>query len=116
MKYILPVSPRRPGLLNDAAITSSIERYEVERIVSPTLVITMADDLFGTFDAGRYTAEQIPHARSIVYPTGGHMGVGHQQQMMSEIASFIRAAQSPRDRSLFSTQLVKAIQSALPKP
>jgi 2-hydroxy-6-oxonona-2,4-dienedioate hydrolase len=53
---ILPVTARRLGLLNDAAVTSSLARYELQRIAAPTLAISAADDLFGTFDAARYTA------------------------------------------------------------
>jgi len=88
--HILPVSPRRLGLLNDAAVTSSLPRYELERIAVPTLILSMADDLFGTYDGARYSAEHIPGARFIGYPSGGHLWVGHQKEVMSEIATFLR--------------------------
>jgi len=87
---ILPVSPRRLGLLNDAAITASLPRYGLERITTPTLVISVADDLFGTFDGARYTAEHVAGARFVGYPTGGHLWVGHQEELMSEIAGFLK--------------------------
>jgi 2-hydroxy-6-oxonona-2,4-dienedioate hydrolase len=90
LEHILPVSRRRLGLLNDAAVTASLPRYELERITTPTLVISLADDLFGTFDGARYTAEHVPGARFIGYPSGGHVWVGHQQEVMSEIAAFLR--------------------------
>jgi pimeloyl-ACP methyl ester carboxylesterase len=90
LQHILPVSPRRLGLLNDAAVISSLQRYELERIVAPTLVISMADDLFGTFDGARYTAEHVPHARFIGYPSGGHLWVGHQKDVVAEIAAFLK--------------------------
>jgi pimeloyl-ACP methyl ester carboxylesterase len=90
MERILPVSTRRLGLLNDAAVTSSIPRYALERIAIPTLTISMADDLFGTFDAARYTAEQIRRARFIGYPSGGHVWVGHHDEVMREIAAFLK--------------------------
>jgi 2-hydroxy-6-oxonona-2,4-dienedioate hydrolase len=90
MEHILPVSPRRLGLLNDATVTSSLQRYELERITIPTLVISMPDDLFGTFDGARYTAEHVPRARFIGYPSGGHLWVGHQKEVMSEIVAFLK--------------------------
>ncbi len=90
LRHILPVSQRRLGLLNDAAVVSSLGRYELERIEAPTLVISVADDLYGTFDGARYTAEHVPHARFIGYPSGGHLWIGHQQEMNSEVASFLR--------------------------
>jgi 2-hydroxy-6-oxonona-2,4-dienedioate hydrolase len=90
LEHILPVSPRRLGLLNDAAVTSLLQPYELERITIPTLVIGMADDLFGTFDAARYTAAHVPRARFIGYSSGGHLWVGHQKEVMSEIAAFLK--------------------------
>ena len=89
MKHILPLSPRRLGLLNDAAVTSSLERYDLERIAVPTLVLGVADCLFGTFEPARYTAQHIPDARFVHYQTGGHLWVGHQEEVISEIAAFL---------------------------
>src|SRR5690606_21029077 len=63
LELILPVSARAAGLVNDAAITTTLEEYDLERIRMPTLLVSVADDLFGTFDAARYTAEHIPGAR-----------------------------------------------------
>lgn len=87
---ILPVSSRRSGLINDASITSSLARYPLERIAVPTLVISVRDDLFGTWDGARYTAEHIPHARFVGYASGGHLCVGHQEEVGAEIASFLQ--------------------------
>jgi len=89
LKQILPVSPRRLGLLNDAAVTSSLQRYELERIAAPTLVVSTADDLFGIYEGARYTAGQIPNARFVGYPSGGHLWVGHHDEVMGEITSFL---------------------------
>jgi 2-hydroxy-6-oxonona-2,4-dienedioate hydrolase len=97
LAHILPVSPRRLGLLNDAAVLSSIERYELERVAVPTLVASVEDDLFGTYDAARYTAEHIPGARFVGYASGGHVWVGHHEELMSEIESFLRESGSRND-------------------
>ncbi len=87
---ILPISARRLGLLNDARVTTRLERYPLERITAPTLTISVADDLFGTYDAARYTAEQIPGARFLGYQEGGHVFVGHQAEITGAIAEFLR--------------------------
>jgi pimeloyl-ACP methyl ester carboxylesterase len=92
LEHLLPVSQRRLGLLNDAAVTSTLPRYELERIKAPTLVVSCADDLFGTFEAARFTAARIPGARMAAYPTGGHLCVGHEREQMAQIAEFL----SPR--------------------
>jgi 2-hydroxy-6-oxonona-2,4-dienedioate hydrolase len=88
---ILPVSERRLGLLNDAKITSHLERYPLERIVAPTLAISVADDLFGTYDAARYTAEQIPGARFLGYAEGGHVFIGRHAEIVNAIGEFLRS-------------------------
>jgi 2-hydroxy-6-oxonona-2,4-dienedioate hydrolase len=89
LETILPVSPRRLGLLNDGAVLTQIERYPLEQIVAPTLVISAADDRYGTFDVARYTAGEIPDARFIGYPGGGHVWVGHHEALMAEIEAFL---------------------------
>ena len=50
----------------------------------------MRDDLFGTYDGARYTAEHVPGAQFIGYPSGGHLWVGHQDEVMSAIAAFLK--------------------------
>jgi pimeloyl-ACP methyl ester carboxylesterase len=93
LDHILPISQRRLGLLNEAAVIPSIQRYVLERINTPTLTISVADDLFGTYEAARYTAGQIRGARFVGYPSGGHLWVGHQQEVMAEITQFLKAQQ-----------------------
>lgn len=91
---ILPIVPRRPGLLNDAAVTSTLPRYELEHIATPTLLISAADDLYGTWDGARYSARHLPHARFVGYPDGGHLLVGHNDAATGEIAGFLQAEQA----------------------
>jgi 2-hydroxy-6-oxonona-2,4-dienedioate hydrolase len=93
-EHVLPVSLRHPGLLNDAAVVSSLTRYDLENISAPTLVMSVADDLYGTFDCARYTAEHIPDARFVGYPSGGHLGIGHRQDFMAVIAAFLKGVAS----------------------
>jgi len=92
LNHILPVRPRRLGLLNDAAVVSSLPRYELEKITAPTLAISTADDLYGTFGGARYTAAHVPGARFIGYPSGGHMLVGHDAEAAAEISAFLSVA------------------------
>ena len=90
MDHILPVSPRRAGLLNEARVMATLERYPLERITIPVLTLSAPDDFYRTYEAARYTAEQIRGARFIGYQDGGHLLVGHQQQAMDEIAHFLK--------------------------
>ena len=95
LDHLLPFSQRRLGQLNDLSITPSLPRYELERIEAPTLILGTADDLYGTSDGARYSAEHIPHARFISYPSGGHVLVGHLAEATSEIASFLHTEYQP---------------------
>ena len=90
LDHILPVSPRRAGLLNDASIVGALPRYDVEKIAAPTLAISTADDGYHTFAGARYTAEHVPNARFIGYPSGGHMLVGRDAAAAAEIVAFLR--------------------------
>jgi pimeloyl-ACP methyl ester carboxylesterase len=90
LDHLLPFSQRRLGLLNDAAIVSALPRYELERIGAPTLVVSAADDLFGTWEPARYSAEHIPGAMFVGYPSGGHLLIGHKDDSLAEIASLLR--------------------------
>ncbi len=90
LEHVLPVIPRRLGLLNDSAVVSTLPRYELEKIATPTLAISTPDDLYGTFDGARYTAEHVPHGRFIGYPSGGHMLVGHDAEANSQIVAFLK--------------------------
>jgi 2-hydroxy-6-oxonona-2,4-dienedioate hydrolase len=89
LEHTLPVSARRRGLVNDARITLSLPRYDLELIRVPTLVVGIADDRFGIWDGARYTAEHIPGARFLGYPSGGHVWIGHHKEIMGEVAAFL---------------------------
>jgi pimeloyl-ACP methyl ester carboxylesterase len=93
LSHILPVSPRRAGLLNDARVVSTLPRFDLEKIVVPTLAISAADCGYGTFNGAKYTAEHIPNARFIGYPNGGHMLVGWNDAAEKEIVAFLKGGQ-----------------------
>jgi len=82
--------------VNDAAITSTLSRYSLERIQAPTLVMSVADDRFGTYDGARYTAEHIPGARFIGYASGGHVWVGHHREGIAAITDFLKTVAAGR--------------------
>ena len=89
MEQPLPLSARQQGLLNDVGIAVSLERYQLEHIVAPTLVISARDDFYGTYASSLYTAQHIAGARFLGLADGGHLWVGHQREVMGEIASFL---------------------------
>ena len=85
---VLPVSRRWAGLLNDAAVVSTLTRPPLEQITAPTLLISAEDDLYGTYRGAQYAADHIPGARFIGYRDGGHLLIGHSGEVRKEIAAF----------------------------
>src|SRR6266849_9648889 len=89
MRSALPLSQRRKGLWNDLAIVASPPRYGLERIATPTLVISIEDDLFKLYQGSRSAAQRIPGARFVSFPTGGHLWVGRQGEVALELTAFL---------------------------
>jgi 2-hydroxy-6-oxonona-2,4-dienedioate hydrolase len=85
-----PVSRRTAGLAIDAQVTSNLPRYELERIRAPALLLSLQDDLYGTWENARYTSEQIPGSRFVSYASGGHVWIGHDEGVWHEVARFIK--------------------------
>jgi pimeloyl-ACP methyl ester carboxylesterase len=76
----------------DAAIAQALPRYDLERFHVPTLVFSVENDQYETYPGARHTAEHIDGARFIGYPTGGHLVVGHQPEVWSEVHKFLKTA------------------------
>lgn len=87
---ILPVSARADGLLNDARLSGDPAPMDLETVTAPTLAISVEDDRFLTADAARYVAATVPGARLIIYPSGGHVWLGHDAELFGEIDIFLK--------------------------
>ena len=90
IRDIFPVSLKADGLRNDALVTTPSPARHLERITAPTLAISAKDDLYGTYVGAKYAAEQIPGARLVSYPTGGHSWLGHDAEVREALVSFLR--------------------------
>jgi pimeloyl-ACP methyl ester carboxylesterase len=90
LERILPIDARIRGLLNDARIAGNPPRYALESIRAPTLVISLRDDLFGTYASAQYTAQHIAGARFVGFERGGHIWIGHRREIVELIASFVQ--------------------------
>jgi pimeloyl-ACP methyl ester carboxylesterase len=92
LDQVLPISARIQGLLNDTRIAGNPPRYALEAIRAPTLVISVRDDLYGTYAAAQYSAQQIAGARFVGYERGGHVWLGHHREIIDETAAFVHSA------------------------
>ena len=87
---ILPVSQRAAGLFNDAKLAGNPAPMALAGIKAPTLAISLEDDRFLTVDAARHIAASVPGARLTIYPTGGHIWIGHDGELFGAIGEFLR--------------------------
>jgi len=89
---LFPISQRQKGLANDGKVVPrEVEnRYPLERITTPTLIVSAADDPYNTLPASKYTAEKIPGARLIELEQGGHLFIGQEEYVRSEVTAFLK--------------------------
>ena len=93
---ILPVSERADGLRNEAWQATHLQPYALERIRVPTLIISARDDGYGTYANAEYLAPRIAGARFIGYERGGHMLVGHGDEVERELLEHVLASAARR--------------------
>ena len=88
LRSVLPISMRAAGIENDGVVASTLTGFELEQIRVPTLIVTVADDLYGTYESSRYTVDHIPHGKLVAFSKGGHMLVGHDRELRSLLTEF----------------------------
>jgi 2-hydroxy-6-oxonona-2,4-dienedioate hydrolase len=87
---VLPVSRRSEGLLSDSQLAQSLKPVALDRIEAPVLAISLEDDRYNTVPAASHIVANVRNGRLIVYPTGGHLWVGHDAKIFDEITDFVR--------------------------
>lgn len=103
LDQILPISRRSRGMLNDANLAGHPARIAFGQLRVPLLLLSADDDRFGTAATARAIARQVRGSRLIVYPTGGHIFLGHREDSGAEIARFIRDHQPGSSRKAIHT-------------
>ncbi|MEJ2738040.1 MAG: alpha/beta hydrolase [Anaerolineae bacterium] len=91
MKTVLPVRPRSDGALFDMYV-SNLEvntGYPLEEVAAPVLIVNAVDDPLTLYRNAQSAAERIPGAKLVTIEDGGHMLLGHQERIRSEIAAFL---------------------------
>lgn len=91
LDQILPISARSQGMLNDARLAGHPAQVDFRTLRTPTLIISAEDDRFGTAGTAKAIAAQLPSARMRLFPTGGHVLLGHDGESAHEIQRFVKA-------------------------
>ena len=91
LENILPVSARVKGLAYDPAAGKHLVPDSLASVQARTLIISARDDGYGTYASANYTASAIAGARFIGFDEGGHIWIGHNDEVMAEIAKLVTA-------------------------
>jgi len=92
LEQIVPISRKMDGLRNDGFWAGTPSPTAYERIAVPTIILSCEDDLFGTAATARVLAERIPGAALTIFPEGGHIWLGHDDDMADLVSDFVRKA------------------------
>jgi pimeloyl-ACP methyl ester carboxylesterase len=90
LRELQPISQRTKGMHNDALYAGSAATIDLASIRPPMLIVSTEDDLFGTAETARTIAARVPAARLVIYPSGGHIWLGHDEDVANEIMQFIQ--------------------------
>ena len=85
----LPVSERYAGWEADGEDIDSLKELPLENITAPTLIISAKDDTIAPYVLSTYTAERIRNAQLVTLETGGHVLLGHMQEVTDINNAFI---------------------------
>lgn len=90
VRSIQPLSQRFPGINLDSA--PNLHELPLNRLRAPTLIVSARDDLFNTLPAAEFAASKIPNAKLVVFETGGHLLVRHEEEVRAEVRAFLAGA------------------------
>jgi 2-hydroxy-6-oxonona-2,4-dienedioate hydrolase len=96
---MMPVHARARGMLNDARQAGHPAKMNFSRLNMPVLVISAEDDRFGTAATARQIAEIVPHAELTILADGGHIWLGHDDQVASRMETFISSIEEKSVRT-----------------
>lgn len=88
----LPITLRTKGILNDAFVSNpAINSFKFEEISIPTLILHAKDDPAAMYSGAVKLSKLIPNVKFRTYKKGGHLTLGHEEEIKEEISKFIRS-------------------------
>jgi pimeloyl-ACP methyl ester carboxylesterase len=98
IKTILPVNPRSDGALFDMYVSNPDINtgYPLEEVSVPVLIVNAVDDPLTLYRNAQSAAERIPGSKLVTIESGGHMLLGQEERVRTEIGAFLAAHSSSR--------------------
>jgi pimeloyl-ACP methyl ester carboxylesterase len=92
-ELLFPLKPRRDGAVFDGFVSNlAADRFPLEELTVPTLILNARDDHLAPYRFAVEAASRIPAAKLVSIDTGGHIFMGHDNEVREAIQAFVRAA------------------------
>lgn len=89
LNELMPISLRAKGMANDGKHSGQPTDIDFSEVKSPTLIISAEDDRFGTAQTAQTISQRMTAAQLLMFPTGGHLWVGHDKALSDQITEFV---------------------------
>ena len=86
---IMPIGQRAKGMLNDAKQAGHPAEMDFAALHMPVLLISAEDDRFNTAATARKIAKALPTAQLTILPDGGHIWLGHDDEVAERMHQFL---------------------------
>lgn len=92
MGTVLPVNPRSEGAIYDMFISNSDinSGYPIQKIDVPVLIVNALDDPLTLYKNAAAMAKEIPGAELITVEDGGHLLLGHSDEVKTKVVKFLK--------------------------
>ncbi len=98
LESTFPISERNDGMIFDMFYSgefyeelSDTTSYPLGQVEIPVLLISALDDPNSIPENVKMMSEKFQHARLLVLPDGGHLTLGHENEVKAEIAQFLQS-------------------------
>ena len=93
---MLPVGDRKNGVVLAASVTNldmarNYDNYRIEDLQVPTLVFHAKDDKLASYTDTEKAVKRFPNCTFISFESGGHLMVGHGEEIKNAIYDFTRS-------------------------
>ena len=92
---MLPVGERKAGVILDASITNpdmarNYDSYIIEDLQVPTLILHAKDDKLASYADVEKAWDRFPNSTLVSFETGGHLMVGHEEEVKEAVMAFVK--------------------------
>ncbi|MDR1779618.1 MAG: alpha/beta hydrolase [Tannerella sp.] len=96
---MLPVGRRKDGVALDASVTNpdmarNFDSYPIESLQVPTLILHAKDDKLADYAQTEKAVSRFPNCTFVSFETGGHLMVGHSDEIEKAVRNFIKNAKN----------------------